>query len=354
MNAKNRMILDEFKKERGNFIALEKEVDKILRAITVENNVLVAGIEHRVKDEKSLEVKIYKKGDKYQSMYDITDLLGARVICCFVDDVNKVGKKIEENFVIDWENSVDKSKIMEVDSFGYLSLHYICSLKGEDGYPEELTNKKFEIQIRSILQHAWAVAEHDTCYKTEFGVPKEVVRSLARLAGLLELADAEFMRTRDRIGEYTEEIREKIINDNADEVNVDIISLREYMLRNKKMRAFLDSLASIENSEITESAPDNYIPQLKWLKIDTIGKLQQSLEKNFDLAFALAKRVLEGSELDILASNVALRFICQAQLLTGEYSNEQVVEFMLLSTKDCARAERQANRLLKIKKELNL
>lgn len=354
MNVKDRMILDEFKAERENFVKLEQIASEIFNNLVNDCGVLVTGIEHRVKTEKSLEGKIRKKGDHYQTMYDITDLLGIRVICYFTDDVHKLGKVVEEVFDIDWENSVDKSKVMDADSFGYLSLHYICSLKKGQGYPDELTNKKFEVQIRTILQHAWAAINHDLGYKTQFGVPREVVREFARLAGLLELADNEFTRTRDHINEYTESIRNKIINDNAEDVNIDIISLREYMLRNKKMQEFLVRLASIEGSEITESDPDNYIPQLKWLKINTIGKLQALLNKNAEVAFKLAKRILYGSELDILASNVALRFVCQAELLTGGYTKEQAEEFMLLSVKNAQRASRQANRLFGAKEELGL
>lgn len=58
----------------------------------------------------------------------MTDILGARVICYFGDDVDKVGKLVEQSFVIDWENSSDKRALIKADTFGYLSLHYICSL----------------------------------------------------------------------------------------------------------------------------------------------------------------------------------------------------------------------------------
>ena len=62
-------------------------------------------------------------------------------------------------------------------------------------------------------------------YKSEFGVPRVVVRQFARLAGLLELADDEFVRIRSRMQDYTEEIRKKIALGCADDVLIDIISL---------------------------------------------------------------------------------------------------------------------------------
>lgn len=348
MNIKDRMILDEYKKEKPNFLKLEAVVDELLHTLVKASGVMVAGIEHRVKGEQSLEGKLYKNGDWYQKLDDLTDLLGARIICYFADDVDRIGKLIEERFVIDRENSSDKRALIKADSFGYLSLHYICTLPEDAGYPSEICGKRFEIQIRTILQHAWAAINHDLGYKSEFGVPREVTREFARLAGLLEIADDEFVRTRDHIRRYAEKTREKIINDDADDVAIDMISLREYMQRNKKMRAFLDDLAAIEHSEISEIDPENYIGQLKWLKIETIGQLQDMLDRDREVAFALAKKTLTGSELDILASNAALRFLCRAELLIGGYTEKQAAEFIALTVAKPERAERQAKHLFEM------
>ncbi|MGN0115368.1 MAG: RelA/SpoT domain-containing protein, partial [Acutalibacteraceae bacterium] len=144
MNIKDRMILDEYKREKPNFIKLEQVVDKMLHDMVAESGVMVAGVEHRVKGEKSLEGKLYKNGDWYQKLDDLTDLLGARIICYFGDDVDKVGKLIEKMFEIDWENSSDKRALIKADTFGYLSLHYICSLPEGKGYPDEICGKRFE------------------------------------------------------------------------------------------------------------------------------------------------------------------------------------------------------------------
>ena len=70
------------------------------------------------------------------------------------------------------------------------------------------------------------------------------------------------------------------------------------------------------------------------------------------LAFRLAERVLRGSELDILASNIALRFLCRAELVSGGYSVEQATEFIALSVNKKERAQRQAQRLFKIYAEV--
>lgn len=352
MNIKDRMILADFKKEKENFIKLEQIVSNKLREIVSSSNVLTTGIEHRVKTESSLEGKLYKNGDFYQNLSDLTDLLGARIICYFSDGVDVIGKKIEEEFDIDLKLSSDKRALIKADRFGYLSLHYICSLKKEQGYAEELTNKKFEIQIRSILQHAWAAICHDLGYKTEFGIPRSVVRQFARLAGLLELADDEFVRTRENIFSYTENIRNKIINDDAQDVLIDIISLREYMQKNKKMQEFIAKIADIEGSEITYVVPDSYIEQLAFLKIKTIGDLQRALKLTEKTAYKLAYKSLKGSELDILTSNTALRFLTRAYLVRNGYKENQIANFIMLTTSNEARATRQAKALLKSYEEI--
>lgn len=352
MNIKDRMILDDFRKTRYAYVELSEIVYEKLKAITEGSGTLVMGLEHRVKEEKSLEGKLYRSGDWYQKLEDLTDLVGARVILYFSDDVDKIGKLVEQAFDIDWTLSSDKRTLLDPDSFGYLSLHYICSLPKESGYQEDLCNIRFEIQIRSILQHAWAQINHDMGYKSQFGVPRTVVREFARLSGLLELADEEFVRARDHIGSYIAETREKIKNDNAGDVSIDLISLKEYMLHNRSMRAFLDELAAIEGSEIAEIDPESYIAQLKWLGITTIGQLQEMLARDRGIALALAKKVLIGSELDILASNVALRFLCRAELLTGCYTEEQATDFIELTAKTKERAARQAKRLFKMYESL--
>ena len=107
-------------------------------------------------------------------------------------------------------------------SFGYLYLHYVCSLPEDAGYPQKVCNRRFEIQIRTILQHVWDAVNHDMGYKGDFGMPRTVTRQFARLAGLFEIVDEEFIRVRDNLNIYTEQTREKIMNDGAEEVLIDI------------------------------------------------------------------------------------------------------------------------------------
>jgi len=357
MNLRDRLILEDYRKQRDNFVRLGDEVHNILDDIMEELGIGVLAIEHRVKTEKSLAGKLERSGGWYSQFDDLMDILGARIICYFSDEIDKIGKKIEETFVIDWKNSSDKRALIKAESFGYLSLHYICSLPFGDKWDDAICGKRFEIQIRTTLQHVWSDINHDIGYKSDFGMPRDVARQFARLAGLLELADDEFVRVRDNMNAYTEEIRQKITDDMADDIRINMVSLKEYVDRNKKMLTFLDKLAEIAGAEISQIDPESYIVQLGFLGIDTLGGLSKLMEENEELALLLAKKSLSNADLDIISSSVGLRFLCRAELLNKNYSLEKATEFLKLSLGTEEKAQRQAKYLFstydKIKENAN-
>ena len=351
MNLKCKLILEDYRKQREYFVKLGDVVHTMLSDIAKELGLTVLAVEHRVKEERSLAGKLERKGDGYNTLEDITDILGCRVICFLSDEINKIGKKVEEKFVVDWENSMDKKSLLKENAFGYLSLHYICSLPFGDKWPDEICGKKFEIQIRTILQHAWSAIHHDIGYKSDFGVPREINRQFARLAGLLELADDEFVRARYNMVSYTEGIRKRIITDDADDVTINMISLNEYVSHNKKMQGLIKEIAGICGAEIKDIDPESYIPQLAFLGIKKLGDIEAMIKDNHDLALKLAKKALSSADLDIVSSSVALRFLCRAELINKDYDFDKIVEFLKISLRSKDKAERQATLLLKQKGE---
>ena len=109
MNLKCRLILEDYRKQRNDFIKLGDTVHTMLSDIVKELGLTVLAVEHRVKEERSLAGKLERKGDGYNTLEDITDILGCRVVCFLSDEIDKIGQKVEERFVVDWENSSDKS-----------------------------------------------------------------------------------------------------------------------------------------------------------------------------------------------------------------------------------------------------
>ncbi|MCR5699101.1 MAG: hypothetical protein K6G52_05590 [Treponemataceae bacterium] len=345
MNQKERTILETYKTQKSDFVKLEQIALKQVQKIVDECDVRIYTINHRIKEEKSLAGKLERKGEKYTTLLDITDILGLRIVCFFADDVDLVAKKVESVFDIDWEESIDKRKYLDIKSFGYLSVHYICSLKDDGTVPPELLKIRFEVQMCSLLQHVWAVMEHDLGYKTKFGVPAAVSREFSRLAGLLEIADEHFSRIRDKVSIYTTQVHQKIVEDNAADIPIDLVSLEEYMRYSKSMSSFLENISKTCHAEILNESPENYLNQLAWLKKETLGDLQNMLVEDSELAMQMIEKTLAVTDLDIFSSTVALRFLCRAELIIGGYTEKQAADFFYLSTKDKQRSLRYAKEL---------
>ena len=122
------MLLEEYRSQLPLFEQLQSVVMNQLDTIIKQSGVVINSMEARIKTEASLAGKLQRKGHKYQSLSDITDILGTRIITFYNEDVDRIAAIAENLFTIDWPNSVDKRKMHQFDSFGYNSLHYICLL----------------------------------------------------------------------------------------------------------------------------------------------------------------------------------------------------------------------------------
>ncbi|RYE12319.1 MAG: choice-of-anchor D domain-containing protein, partial [Sphingobacteriaceae bacterium] len=148
-------------------------------------------------------------------------------------DIDPIAELIEKEFIKDEDNSVDKRKL-QVDRFGYKSLHVVVSLNNERTTLKEYNRyKEFkcEIQIRSILQHAWAEIEHDLGYKGEISVPEPYKRSFNRLSALLETADIEFVRLKQELEQYENNLP-NLIKSKTNIIDINSASLKLFMRSN--------------------------------------------------------------------------------------------------------------------------
>ncbi|EKS1846613.1 hypothetical protein QBD22_003561 [Cronobacter muytjensii] len=229
-------ILISYDEQKDIFDSYALALKSLLNTLIRSEGVHIHSLDSRVKTRKSLENKIEKK-KKYVSINNITDIVGIRIITHYADDVDKIAQLVEREFTIDKENSIDKRVSLEPEKFGYLSLHYIATLnEARIGLKEYSLYKdiKAEIQIRSILQHAWAEIEHDIGYKQTNGLPNVLRRSFSRLAGLLELADDEFIKIKDRIAERQQEVS-KDMESGLGESSLDIVALGEFLNKSRAL-----------------------------------------------------------------------------------------------------------------------
>jgi ppGpp synthetase/RelA/SpoT-type nucleotidyltranferase len=178
---------------RANGVRIRELVESLLERAGLR----VHSVTYRVKAEQSAQAKVKGSPDKYGSYRDLHDLLGVRVITHLATEVNAVVRVLRTEFNVDEARTRDKSSDLNPDEFGYSSFHLVVTLEDKRASLPEwggFAGAPFEIQVRSILQHAWAEIEHDLGYKAAAGVPREIRRRFARLSGLLELADDEFDR----------------------------------------------------------------------------------------------------------------------------------------------------------------
>ncbi len=128
LDSHGEMLMEQYHERIAVYERLSHLADEALRDALDAQHVKVTAMEHRIKTETSLAGKLELKGGKYQTLDDVTDIVGLRVVTFYSADVDKVAAIVNETFVVDRRNSVDKRKQHRLDSFGYNSLHYICRL----------------------------------------------------------------------------------------------------------------------------------------------------------------------------------------------------------------------------------
>jgi len=302
-------LLQQYRNLRPTLVSLADRAYEQLYQALKEQGIYVTAIEHRVKTEKSLAQKLELKGAKYKSIYDITDLVGLRVITFYTDDVDKVAVVAKDLFDIDWKESVDKRKLHELDAFGYNSLHYICRLKTSQN-----PTLRFELQMRTALQHVWSTIEHDTGYKGDVKIPREYKRQFSRLAGMMELLDDEFSRLRLALTDYRRQTLALVKSGHLDEVPLSRESFRNY-LGLKPFDRLNRRIAAVNQAEILSVSMMSYLPVLESFGMETLGDVQNFIDKNSDDAYQLALSQIAATELDILSSNIALQNLCLVHVL---------------------------------------
>ncbi len=302
------MMLEEFQSALPELERLREEVLTKLREALERNEMLVTTIEGRVKTQKSLEGKLALKGGKYATLSDVTDLVGARIVTFYTDDVDRIAAMVEQLFEVDWDNSVDKRMLHQLDTFGYNSLHYVCKLPGY--------NYRFELQLRTTLQHAWASINHDIGYKTGVEIPREYLRRINRLSGLLEMADDEFSRIRTEITDYRRRVQALVQNGKLDDVQLDGDTFGSY-LQVRPFDRLNKRIAAINQAEIQDVPLSRYLRVFKLLDCKTLGDVDRIRKQYTEDAYLLARHQLGNTDLDIISSAVGVQNICIVYILNS-------------------------------------
>ncbi|WP_314437031.1 GTP pyrophosphokinase [Massilia timonae] len=185
----------------GRFVASE-----IYAAINVEEqvkeNFLKVPIQSRLKKEKSIRSKIIRHNLK-NLRRDVRDLYGLRFVVLLNSDVRLVEAAIKQTGVWDAEKVRDfgTEDVGSPSSFDYQSVHYIITCPKETILDDVRipVGTCCEVQIRTMLQHAYAELTHDNIYKPSQLVPYVAKRLVARSMALMETTDEIFCQTLEEL-----------------------------------------------------------------------------------------------------------------------------------------------------------
>jgi putative GTP pyrophosphokinase len=218
----NPETIRQFLEQRPDYEQLCAEIAYILRKRLSQADIEISTVTNRAKTLKSFLEKITRK-EYSKPFIDITDFAGVRVVYLYEQDLNKIESIIKKEFTI--IEKVDKLNEKGSDRFGYGAIHYIIKLgKNSSGARyDDLKNLLCEIQVRTVLQDAWAIIDHHLVYKRESDIPSNLQRKLNSLAGLFETADNQFEAIRQEREKYLGELDESIESESflTNELNLD-------------------------------------------------------------------------------------------------------------------------------------
>ena len=221
-------ILKDYLKKHPLCVEFGTALSRILADVLASKNLHSLSIDNRVKSKASLKLKLESGVIKDAStLDDVYDLVGVRIITYVYEDTLNIEKVLQKSFSMD---PINVDQRLGVDRVGYRSHHWLISLSPiRIKLPEykKFEGLKAELQIRTILQHAWAQIGHNQIYKPNVKLPEKIKRDFALLAGLLEIADNEFSRISNEILKYNKEVGQRADSGDLD-LSIDSVSLRVY------------------------------------------------------------------------------------------------------------------------------
>lgn len=269
-------VVNWYIQNRPIYKRLATKVESLLIEVFDMDNISYHIVNSRTKDIKSVKNKALS--DKYDDpINQIQDYVGIRIITYVEDEVEQVCKVIEKIFDIDIDNSSNKSDDLGIDKVGYKSVHYIASLKNDRlKLPEykQYEGKCFEIQVRTILQHAWAEIEHDRNYKFSGKLPDKISRRFKILSGVLEMSDREF----NSISNDIDAISSSVIQaTKSGELDIPLSSTSLVQFLSSKFQ----ELVSL-TGEIVPGHSEGIIDELNKYGIHTLADLSEIMPKDIE------------------------------------------------------------------------
>ncbi len=216
----------EYEKRKPHFKRLTETLEKAFRQLLSEEGIQPQFVSSRVKSFDSFWNKVQRKG--YTDPFNQTeDFCGLRIVDFLRSDLNRIGSLIAREFEV--HNVQDKEDDLDADRFGYRSHHYIISVKPEWLHSPEyrgLGDLRAEVQLRSILMHAWAELSRKFSYTEKNDVPEQL-RHINELSAMLENIDNQFDVIKSEKMEYQRSIPRALESGRPIPVNADSLQVKQ-------------------------------------------------------------------------------------------------------------------------------
>ncbi len=283
------VLRDLYEKYKPSFelllTALETDIKSNVKLISMPS------YKSRIKNFNSYYRKL-RKTNKLATETDtfilLTDLLGIRIICPFLEDLSIIESQLCKYYgIVEIEK---KGADRSFTEFGYESIHILITL------PQSITNDididnevrlmlkdlVFEIQIRTVLQDAWAEVEHELVYKAEFSpFDLPLRRKLYSMNATLHLAEIIFQEIRDYQNKLNAELDQRRLDFYE---QADVLSLGKIDADNVMTENFSPNNAFSSPSPFVKGTIDDMV--LDALQAHNVG--------NLDKAIAIYTRILES------------------------------------------------------------
>lgn len=268
-------VLTEFDKKKDLLANCCKTTKNLIEKCLAISNIRFQSVQERVKGREKLREKYLDPRKNYAQLNDITDQAALRVITYYEDEVDRVAEIIKQEFDVDHKNSVDKRET-DPEKFGYYALNLVCCYSaGRTSHVEykEFGSLRFEIQITSVLRHAWSEIEHPW-YDLKDAFPPDIKRRFARMAALLEIAESEFLTLRKVQADYTQSVDIQV-QAAVPDISIDSVSLRSFIEQDLLVSQIDESLARIVETSLE---PSSGVAIERWTSVTRLAgitKLQE-------------------------------------------------------------------------------
>lgn len=324
-------FLEQFSREFEYFSRCAEVSASILRDKISESGIR-AIVSSRAKNPQRLRDKIYARNQKkkYKSVDsirdDIVDLSGVRVALYFPTDIEKIAQIIHETHTVECEVIFPdrKNKKKEGKRFdGYHASHFRAKISPFAEIEQRLCEARIEIQVASLLMHAWAEVEHDLDYKPIGGnLGNEESMILDELNGLVIAGEIALTRLHGAIADR--------VTSNNHSAFHNKYELASYVYKQ------LDKAGQASQSlPFIDKLWQDYSTWTAEEKTKFTTKLQEAAEADgsFSSKVELLKRALFGDEMQVDRDNLR-RFFADAVKNISPHEAAKILAMKKLSNYD--------------------